>query len=97
MTRIIELARIIEENTKLVDEYLEKNALKSPSFEADGPVDFGINDPDVEKARLRASEASLELHDLLEGPRMQLRPKVSLCVIPAVEGWYFIRSNVCQY
>lgn len=77
-TRIAELAAQIQEHTAKVDEYLQTKGLPSPSFDEDGPVDFGIESEEVRKACDAARESSLELHDLLLGPAMCLRPVVSL-------------------
>ena len=77
LTRIAELAAEIQENTTKVDKYLQSKDLPSPSFDEDGPVDLGIESEEIAKARERAREASLELHDLLLGPALCLRPIVS--------------------
>lgn len=77
-TRIAELAASIQENTRNVDEYLQRKGLPSPSFDEDGPVDFKIDDEDIQKAREVALESSLELHELLLGPALLLRPVVHL-------------------
>lgn len=83
LTRIAELAAQIQKNTIKVDEYLQSRDLPSPSFDEDGPVDFGIESEEIAKARERAREASLELHDLLLGPALCLRPIVS----PSYAHW----------
>ena len=71
---ITALSTIIEENTAKVENYLQSRGLPLPSFSEDGPVDFGIRSEEVAKARERAIDASLELHNLLLGPTMCLRP-----------------------
>ena len=76
-TRIAQLAAQIQENTAKVDQYLQIKGLPSPSFDADGPVDFKIEDEEIQKARETALDSSLELHQLLLGPAMCLRPVVS--------------------
>lgn len=75
-SRITELAALVQANTAKVDEYLRKHHLPFPSFDEDGPVDFKIESDEVQNARTIAMEASLELHDLLLGPSMCLRPVV---------------------
>ena len=75
-TRIAELAASIEENIARVDDYLQCKHLPSPSFDEDGPVDFGIESEEIQKACEVARESSIELHDLLLGPEMCLRPVV---------------------
>lgn len=88
LTRIAELAATVQENTVKVDEYLHCKGLPSPSFDEDGPVDLGIEDEEVKKALEVALESSLELHNLLLGPALILRPVVRLhpekadCKIP---------------
>ena len=77
MSKILELANIIQTNTAKLDAYLHENHLPSPSFDEDGPIDFGIKSPDAEGARTAAIEAGMELNDLLLGPTMNIRPVVS--------------------
>lgn len=76
-TKIAELAAQIQENTAKVDRYLQSRELPSPSFHEDGPVDFNIEDEKVQEAREIALDSSLELHQLLLGPALCLRPVVS--------------------
>lgn len=75
-SRITELATLVQANTAKVDKYLRQHNLPFPSFNEDGPVDFQIDSDEVQNARTAAMEASLELHDLLLGPSMCLRPVV---------------------
>ena len=77
-TRIAELAVTIQENTFKVDNYMNRQGLPSPSFDEDGPVDFKINSPEIEEARIIAIDSTLELHQLLLGPALCLRPVVSM-------------------
>lgn len=74
--RISELSQIIARNTAIVEQYHLKHSLALPSFEADGPVNTMFEDATIERARIAAVEASMELTDLLEGPTMQIRPVV---------------------
>lgn len=76
-TKIAELAAQIHQNTAKVDQYLQSRGLPSPSFNQDGPVDFNIDDEQVQEAREIALDSSLELHQLLLGPALCLRPVVS--------------------
>ena len=75
-SRITELAALVQANTAKVDSYLRERGLPLPSFDVDGPVDFKIESDEIQEARTAAMEASLELHDLLLGPSMCLRPVV---------------------
>ena len=76
-TRIAELANLIQDNTSKVDAYLRSKDLPQPSFDEDGPVDLGIESEEIQKAVQVTRESSLELHDLLLGPGLNLRPIVS--------------------
>ena len=76
-SRIAELAAQVQFHTTKVDQYLHSNGLPGPSFGEDGPVNVAIENDEVEESRLKALESSLELHDLLIGPAMCLRPVVS--------------------
>ena len=82
-TRIVELAAQIQENTTRVDDYLRRKHLASPSFDVDGPVDFQIEDGEIQRAREKALDSSLELHQLLLGPAMCLRPVVNVQTLQA--------------
>ena len=77
-TRIAELAAIILDNTAQVDEYLRNKGLPTPSFSVDAPasVPIPLEATEIEAARRRAIEASLELSDLLQGSTALLRPQV---------------------
>ena len=75
-SRIVELAMQILANTVEVDSYLTLNGLPQPSFEVDGPLDLGIKSREVEANRIAAIEASVELQELLLGPKMLIRPVV---------------------
>ena len=77
-TRIAELAVRIKENTFKVDEYMRCNGLPSPTFDEDGPVDFKIQSREIQEARAIAIDSTLELHQLLLGPALCLRPVVSM-------------------
>lgn len=77
-TRIAELAIRIQQNTLNVDEYMRRNGLPSPTFDEDGPVDFNIHSREVHEARAIAIDSTLELHQLLLGPALCLRPVVRM-------------------
>lgn len=81
-SKIVQLAKQILENTSRLDNYLQEKRLPSPSFNEDGPVDFGIKSEEIEKAREVALDSSLELHNLLLGPALCLRPVVSVFWMP---------------
>ena len=86
-TRILELAEIVKAQTAVVDSYLRENNLPSPSFDEDGPVNFNIKSHEVERARLAALSAALELSDLLVGPALITRPVVSIIEKTVPSPW----------
>ncbi|KAI1411312.1 S-adenosyl-L-methionine-dependent methyltransferase [Hypoxylon sp. FL1857] len=73
-SRIIELSSRIAANTALLDGYLAKNNLATPSFDVDGPRDSLIpkTEIDVEKARIAIVDDTTELQSLVLGPREYL-------------------------
>lgn len=75
-SRITELAAVVQANTTKNDGYLRERHLPFPSFDEDGPVNFKLKSEEIQKARTTIMEASLELHGLLLGPSMCLRPVV---------------------
>ncbi|KAI9686629.1 MAG: hypothetical protein M1822_003640 [Bathelium mastoideum] len=83
-TRIAELSDLIQTNTAKVDNWLKERRLPTPSFDKDGPVDFGIDAPEIQQARMIVMESSLELHDLLLGPSMLLRPVLNGSALQAI-------------
>ena len=95
-TRIADLAAQIRDNTLKVDHYLQSKDLPSPSFHVDGPVDFQIEDGEIQKAREMALDASLELHQLLLGPTMCIRPVVSITEPTSCNTFYSQNSLGCS-
>ena len=84
MSYISYLAETISTNTAKVDSYLQLHSLPQPSFAVDGPTRLLPSDadaPDIEEARTKAIEASIELQQLLQGPRSLLTPSVRKAVI----------------
>jgi hypothetical protein len=67
--RIIQLAKIIQANTELIDAHLTSKGLPTPSFAADNPptVLFG-HGPQIESARQGVVDATDELQALMLGP-----------------------------
>ncbi|KAL6849208.1 hypothetical protein ACO1O0_008738 [Amphichorda felina] len=87
VSKIVELAEAILNNTSAIDTYLKENSLPSPSFDIDGPVNFGIRSEHVEASRIKVIEASIELADLLHGPMNFLRPLESGAPLEAISKW----------
>ena len=78
MNRVAELATIIAEKTKLVDDYLTHNELPTPSLKVGAPGKLPIPETanEVEEARMTVIEATTELKALMLGPLGLLRPGV---------------------
>ena len=74
---ISDLVAQISKNSSKVENYLHSNNLPMPSFLPDGPTNMAISEKDAEDARVAAISASMELLDLLQGPKSCLRPSVS--------------------
>lgn len=66
-SRIVALAKEIETNTIKLDEYLEKNDLPRPSFDADAPLMYQLP-PDIAAAQEALTTALDELYWLNQGP-----------------------------
>lgn len=75
-TRIAELAALIQRCTSDIDSYLQHNQLPSPTFDEDGPIDLKLPSGKLSAARDSVLDATAELHDLLLGPALCLRPVV---------------------
>lgn len=77
-SRISELAQMVASDTAIVEKYYVDRGLPLPSFEVGGLEDPAIrDDPIAENARIALIGSCLELHDLVQGPVMQVRPWVS--------------------
>lgn len=72
-TRIAELASIISRDTTIVNQYFANNGIPSPSFAADGPLFDDRFPSTIEAARVAILDATVELHELIDGPRMLLQ------------------------
>ncbi|KAK1757793.1 S-adenosyl-L-methionine-dependent methyltransferase [Echria macrotheca] len=67
MSRIVELAELIQANNKILDDHLRANGVPSPSFNDTCPPALDLP-PDIAAARQTAIAATDELLDLLLGP-----------------------------
>ncbi|OTB08347.1 hypothetical protein M426DRAFT_263629 [Hypoxylon sp. CI-4A] len=69
--RIAELSARIAANTARVDSYLTEHSLPTPSFGVDAPPHSLVpaTEPDIEAARQAVINDTLELHQLMLGPR----------------------------
>lgn len=80
-SRIIELAQLIASQTAIVDSHIHENNLPQPSFDPDGPIEpIQKSTTEVENARTKAVEATIELRQLLEGSVKLLLPEVSITI-----------------
>lgn len=66
-SRIVTLAKGIEANTTKLDDYLEKNNLPRPSFDADAPLMYQLP-PDIAAAQEALTADLDELYWLNQGP-----------------------------
>ncbi|KAL4910753.1 hypothetical protein BDW74DRAFT_141781 [Aspergillus multicolor] len=76
MSRIVELAARIQQRTADINAYLQENNLPQPTFDEDGPTEQSLMSEEMVKARDDVLSATLELHNLILGPAMCLRPMV---------------------
>lgn len=76
-SRIVELAKVIANNTESIDEHIRLHNHLQPSFDVHGPVE-AVKDapPEVRNARDSAIEACIELQQLLQGVDRLLLPEV---------------------
>ncbi|KAF2734829.1 putative O-methyltransferase [Polyplosphaeria fusca] len=84
-SRILHLAQIIAAQTALVDEHISNSGVAAPSFEADAPIEpIQKSNAEVERARVSAVEASIELRQLLEGPIKLILPESNFAPLAAI-------------
>lgn len=74
ISRIAELATVITEKTSIVDAYLKRNNLPTPSFDVDGPLTIAIPayETDIIDAQDIVIASTQELHNLMKGPTEML-------------------------
>ncbi|RDW81607.1 uncharacterized protein DSM5745_05164 [Aspergillus mulundensis] len=84
MHRIAELAALIQQRTAEIDAYLQENNLPQPSFEEDASSNHNLTNKEIVDARDDLLSATLELHDLILGPAMCLRPMLNGVSLQAV-------------
>ena len=77
-SRIVQLAKQLLSNVSDLDAYIQSHNIPQPTYDKDGPLDYDLKSESADAARISAIENALELHDLLIGPTMILRPIVSL-------------------
>ena len=74
-SRIANLANIIAKNTAEIDSFLRSRNLPFPSFDADAPLDLRLP-KELKSARNLAVDATIELKELLLGPKELLLSNV---------------------
>ena len=67
VSRIAELAALIQAHTTIVDEYISSQGLPSPSFEVSMPAQLQLPETIVASSNA-VIEATDELHSLMLGP-----------------------------
>ncbi|KAI9728204.1 MAG: hypothetical protein M1828_004665 [Chrysothrix sp. TS-e1954] len=72
---LTDIARDILENATKLEDYFSANGLEQPSFDEHTPAELPLS-PEFQPVRQRALDALTDLHDLLVGPAMLLRPVV---------------------
>lgn len=77
LTRIMELASIISENTANINKHLILNNLPTPSFDADFPVATMMN-LSIAEARDNLLGAMDKLTSLIQGPARMVMSTVNL-------------------
>ena len=72
---ITDVANAIARDTKIVDEYFEKNNLPKPTFDENGPFQIRIppTEPEAMAAQSRVVMATLQLNVLIQGPKAPFR------------------------
>ncbi|KAL9082681.1 MAG: hypothetical protein Q9165_008822 [Trypethelium subeluteriae] len=73
-SRIAQLAATISKNVPIVDSYLESKGIPSPSYDINGPTEMAIppHEKDAFAAHTAALSATMELNNLLRGPKQIL-------------------------
>lgn len=74
-SNIVELAELILENAKSLDEYIQKKNIPQPSFGVDGPPELSIpaEEEQAMTAKSNLINASKLLHGLVLGPYESVR------------------------
>ncbi|KAI4173138.1 MAG: hypothetical protein LQ343_003065 [Gyalolechia ehrenbergii] len=89
-SRIVTLAKEIEANTIKLDEYMEKNNLPRPSFDAEAPLMYELP-PDIAAAQEALTAALDELYWLNQGP---IPTVVAKCFATSVGLRTILRYNI---
>ncbi|RDW94052.1 uncharacterized protein DSM5745_01374 [Aspergillus mulundensis] len=84
MSRIVELAALIQQRTADINAHLQENNLPQPTFDEDGPTEQNLTGEEMVKARDDVLGATLELHNLILGPAMCLRPVLNGVSLQAI-------------
>jgi hypothetical protein len=92
-TRISKLAELIQGNIEKVDNYLNAEGIKSPSFDIDTPANLKLS-PEIEQAKEAILDATDELQRLLLGPQQCLTQSSvpSMVCLQAIERFNIATS-----
>ena len=75
-SKIVQLAKQLLSKVNDLNGHMQSQNIPQPPFDVDGPLDFDLQSTSADASRLSAIECAIELHDLLIGPTMILRPVV---------------------
>ena len=75
-SKLVQLAKQLLSEVNDLDAHMQSHNMAQPTFDVDGPLDFNLQSTSADASRLSAIECAIELHDLLLGPTMILRPVV---------------------
>lgn len=75
LQKLTHLATAIAKNTTILTDHLAAKGLQAPSFDIDGLIEFPVSSSEETpwKAREELIRDTMELHDLVVGPREGLR------------------------
>lgn len=75
-SKLVQLAKQLLSNVSELDAHITSHNLPQPTFDIGGPPDYDLKSTSSDANRLSALECAIEIHDLLLGPTMILRPTV---------------------
>ncbi|KAI9727461.1 MAG: hypothetical protein M1828_006403 [Chrysothrix sp. TS-e1954] len=82
-THLSDLASAILDNATKLDNYFNQSGIDPPSFEEHAAAELSLS-PEMQQARQQATDAAIELQDLLMGPAMLLRPVLNGTSLQAI-------------
>jgi hypothetical protein len=73
LSLLAQLAGDIASNAAVLDEYLTRNNLQQPGFDANAPAVFQVPDEAASKARAALADAGKKLSELMQTPAESVR------------------------